>query len=71
VPAGFNNIVGIKPTLGLISTSGVVPACRSVDAVSIFAGSVGDGVAIRRIAEGFDTADPFSRPANPLDLPSG
>lgn len=69
VPAALNNIVGIKPTLGLLSTSGVVPACRTLDCVSIFSASVGDGTAVRRIAEGFDAADPFSRRASPVALP--
>ncbi len=44
VPAGLNNIVGLKPTLGLISTEGVVPACRSLDCVSIFTLSAGDAL---------------------------
>lgn len=61
VPAAFNNIVGLKPTRGWLSTSGVVPACRSLDCVSIFAGCVGDAMAVARIAQGFDAADPFSR----------
>ena len=65
VPAALNNIVGIKPTLGLLSTSGVVPACRTLDCVSIFAASVGDGTLVRQVAEGFDAADPFSRRAVP------
>lgn len=70
VPAAFNNIVGIKPTLGLLSSSGVVPACRTLDCVSIFATNVADGVAVRKIAEGFDVTDPFSRSArNPVELP--
>src|SRR6188472_3298702 len=43
VPAAFNNVVGVKPTRGLVSTSGVVPACRSLDCVSVFAGTVADG----------------------------
>jgi allophanate hydrolase len=43
VPAGFNDIVGIKPSLGLIDTAGVVPACRSLDCVSIFARTVDNG----------------------------
>jgi allophanate hydrolase len=60
VPAGFNNIVGLKPTRGLLSTRGVVPACRSLDCVSIFAGSVGEADHIMRVAEGFDAEDPFS-----------
>src|SRR6266404_768670 len=42
VPAGFNNIVGLKPTPGLLSTAGVVPACRSLDCVSVFALSCAD-----------------------------
>lgn len=44
IPAGLNNIVGLKPTLGIVSTLGVVPACRSLDCVSIFALSVGDAL---------------------------
>ncbi|WP_157218380.1 allophanate hydrolase [Flavisphingomonas formosensis] len=63
VPAAFNNIVGIKPTSGLLSSRGVVPACRSLDCVSIFTLSVDDGARIRRIAQGFDPADPYSRSA--------
>jgi len=69
VPAAFNNIVGIKPTPGLLSSSGVVPACRSLDCISVFALTVADGAEVRRIAEGFDTADPYSRHAKPGALP--
>lgn len=60
VPAAFNNIVGIKPTPGLLSAAGLVPACRSLDCVNIFSASVADGVRIRHIAEGYDPADPYS-----------
>ena len=60
VPAAFNNIVGIKPTPGLLSTAGVVPACWSLDCVSILSASVADGAQIRRVAEGFDPNDPYS-----------
>jgi allophanate hydrolase len=70
VPAAFNNLVGIKPTPGLVPNVGVVPACRSVDVVTIFAGTVGDGVAIRKVMDGYDAADPFSRVAIPAALPS-
>jgi allophanate hydrolase len=70
VPAAFNNIVGIKPTPGLLSNRGMVPACRSLDCVSIFAASVADGAIVRRSAEGFDAADPFSRHAEPVALPT-
>ena len=69
VPAAFNNLVGIKPTPGLLSNTGAVPACRSVDCITIFAATVGDGVAIRKVAEGFDATDPFSRRAKPANLP--
>lgn len=69
VPAMFNNLVGIKPTPGLVPNTGVVPACRSVDVVTVFAASVADGVAVRRMMEGVDPADPFSRPAQPAALP--
>ncbi|MDB5613551.1 MAG: putative urea amidolyase [Devosia sp.] len=70
VPAALNNLVGVKPTLGLLSTSGVVPACRTLDCVSIFAGSVGDATAVRQVAEGFDAADAFSRRSIPVSLPA-
>jgi len=70
VPAAFNNIVGIKPTPGLISNAGMVPACRSLDCVSIFAATVADGALVRQIAEGFDAHDPFSRRAVPGSLPA-
>ena len=61
VPAMFNNIVGIKPTPGRMSTRGLVPACRSLDVISIFAACVGDGIEIRRLAEGGDPHDAFSK----------
>lgn len=61
VPAAFNNLVGLKPTLGALSTRGVVPACRTLDAVSIFAGSVEDAAAIFDVSAVFDPAEPYSR----------
>ena len=60
VPAGFNNIVGFKPTPGRIGTSGVVPACRSLDCVSIFALTVADAAAVLALVEGPDPGDPYS-----------
>jgi allophanate hydrolase len=61
VPAMFNNIVGLKPSLGLISTRGIVPACRTLDCISVFALSVEDAwIALRAIA-GYDANDPYSR----------
>ena len=62
VPAAFNNIVGLKPTKGLISTSGLVPACRSLDCISIFALTAADASAVLDVAGGYDPTDPFSRP---------
>ena len=70
VPAAFNNIVGIKPTPGLLSTTGVIPACWSLDCVSILSMSVADGVRIRRLAEGFDASDPYSVHGSQKILPS-
>ena len=62
VPAAFNNIVGIKPSRGLLSTRGVVPACRSLDCVSVFALTVDDAFDALTVMAGPDTADPYSRP---------
>jgi allophanate hydrolase len=61
VPAALNNIVGLKPSLGLVSTSGVVPACRSLDCVSIFALTVEDAFAALEAVAGPDATDPYSR----------
>jgi allophanate hydrolase len=61
VPAAFNNLVGLKPTRGLLSTRGVVPACRSLDCVSIFANTCHDARVVWQSARGFDAADPYSR----------
>ncbi len=61
VPAAFNNLIGMKPTRGLLSTSGVVPACRSLDCVSIFAQTEADACAVFEVAKGFDSIDPYSR----------
>jgi allophanate hydrolase len=76
VPAAFNNIVGLKPTKGLISTAGVLPACRSQDCVSIFAATSADALAVLQVAGGFDAGDPYSRRApagavQPRALPPG
>ena len=61
VPAAFNNLVGLKPTRGLLSTSGVVPACRSLDCISIFANDAADAHRVWEVAVGFDESDPYSR----------
>ena len=65
VPAAFNNLVGVKPTRGLLSTSGVVPACRTLDCVSVFALTAADAQAVLDVATGFDPRDPYSRHARP------
>ncbi len=71
VPAGFNNIVGLKPTRGAISTAGVVPACRSLDCVSIFALTARDAWDVYQVAAGFDAADAYSRhPASSVRAPA-
>jgi allophanate hydrolase len=70
VPAGFNNIVGLKPTRGWFSTSGVVPACRTLDCVSILALTVADADSVASIMAGFDESDPYSR-LQPVTAPVG
>jgi len=70
VPAGFNNIVGLKPTRGWVSLAGVVPACRTLDCVSVFALTVADAEQAAGILGGFDPGDPYSRAA-PRPMPSG
>src|SRR5271155_4964243 len=71
VPAALNGIVGLKPSLGSLSASGVVPACRTLDTVSIFARDVADAFLIYQVAAGYDAADPYSRmfPAPVLSAP--
>ncbi|RNJ44981.1 allophanate hydrolase [Mesorhizobium erdmanii] len=61
IPAGLNNIVGLKPTVGALSTGGVVPACRTLDCVSVFALTVDDAYAVFSVAAARDAADPYSR----------
>jgi allophanate hydrolase len=72
IPAAFNELFGVKPTKGLLSTRGVVPACRSLDCVSIFARSLEDAEALLPIATSYDERDPFSRrePPSPPPLAS-
>jgi allophanate hydrolase len=62
VPAALNGVVGLKPSVGAIPTAGVVPACRSLDCVSIFASCVDDAWVAYRALAGADRADPFSKP---------
>lgn len=62
VPAAFNGLVGLKPTRGLISTIGLIPACRSLDCVSVFTRTVAEARAAFTVLAGFDHQDPYSRP---------
>ncbi|MBG0751651.1 Urea amidolyase [Pectobacterium carotovorum subsp. carotovorum PCCS1] len=69
VPAGFNNIVGLKPTKGWLSASGVVPACRLNDTISVFALTVEDAFTVAELAGGYDAADAYSR-SHPASAPA-
>ncbi|KAA3451885.1 allophanate hydrolase [Mesorhizobium sp. SARCC-RB16n] len=64
IPAGLNNIVGLKPTVGALSAAGVVPACRTLDCVSVFALTVDDAYAVFGVAAAEDPADAYSRAIN-------
>jgi allophanate hydrolase len=62
IPAAFNALVGLKPTRGVLSTRGVVPACRSLDCVSVFAKTIADAELVFELSASFDAEDSFSRP---------
>lgn len=68
VPAALNNIVGLKPTLGALSATGVIPACRSIETISIFAATVHDAHTAFQAACVYDPADAFARPVAAPDL---
>lgn len=68
VPAAFNGIVGLKPSLGALSASGVVPACRSLDTVSVFASSIGDAYEVFRTCAVYDRSDCYAKPFRPAPL---
>ncbi|MGF6770921.1 allophanate hydrolase [Paraburkholderia sp. GAS199] len=61
VPAAFHGLIGLKPTKGVLSTLGVVPACKSLDCVSIFARSVNDAQRVFDAAHGVAQNDPYAR----------
>ncbi len=65
VPAAFNQLVGLKPTRGRMSTTGLLPACRTLDCVSVFAGTCADAARVFAVARGFDAADPYARRQSP------
>lgn len=71
IPAAFNGLIGVKPTPGLFSTRGVVPACRSLDCVSLFANNLDDARLLFEVCAAYDAEDPFSRPAPALKATLG
>jgi allophanate hydrolase len=70
VPAAFNNLVGLKPTRGRWSTSGLLPACRSLDCITVLAKSLAEAVAVDRVVTADDEEDPYSRTRPPGFHPS-
>ncbi len=62
VPAAINGLIGLKPTKGRWSTTGLVPACRSLDCITVLTRSIGDAGLVDAAVAGFDAADPWSRP---------
>ena len=71
VPAALNGVVGYKPTRGLLSARGVLPACASLDCVSVFASSCDDARRVVRVAAGWDAGDAYSRRAPPAAAAAG
>ena len=65
VPAGFNNLVGLKPTPSRVSTHGVLPACRSLDCVSVFALTAGDAARVLAVIDGLRADEPAFNPHSP------
>jgi allophanate hydrolase len=68
VPAMFNKLWGVKPSRGRLSNSGLVPACKTLDCISIFALNASDSLAVLRIAEGYDVEDAYSQVTRDLPL---
>jgi allophanate hydrolase len=75
IPAAFNNLIGLKPTCGRLSPRGVVPACRTLDCVSLLTLTAEDAALVCSVAQGFDALEPYSRrasaPPRLADLASG
>ncbi len=71
VPAALNAVVGAKPSIGLLSTTGIVPACRSLDCPSVFAGSVADAARVLAVCAAYDATAPWSRRLPSPQVPSG
>jgi allophanate hydrolase len=70
VPAAFNNLIGWKPTCGRLSPAGLVPACRTIDTISVLSLTAEDAARVARIIEGFDVNEPYSRRLQPAPRPA-
>lgn len=68
VPAAFNHLVGLKPSKGRWSTRGLVPACRTIDCITVFTDRIEDAAAVDAVLAGFDPEDPYSRAAADVPL---
>ncbi|WP_425419732.1 allophanate hydrolase [Oricola indica] len=68
IPAGMNGIVGLKPSVGLLSATGMVPACRTLDTISVFAATVADAAEATAVAQAYDAADFMSRDLPPAGV---
>ena len=68
IPAAFNGVVGFKPTKGTISARGTVPACKSLDTLSIIAPSLTDARKVWYIMDQYDSLDPYAKPPLSLSL---
>ena len=68
VPAAFNHLIGMKPTKGRWSTRGLVPACRTLDCITVFTDRLVDAAAVDAVLAGFDAEDAFSRPCGNVAL---
>lgn len=69
IPAAFNKLVGLKPTVGSVSNTGVVPACKSLDVVTVFGQNCGDCISVYDVMRGFDDSDEYSL-SEPEELPA-
>lgn len=69
VPAAFNGLIGMKPSKGRWSTTGLVPACRSIDCITTFSHGLADARLIDSVLGGFDASDAFSRPLHDREAP--
>tara|TARA_R110000824_G_scaffold11746_15_gene51579 strand:+ start:9559 stop:11325 length:1767 start_codon:yes stop_codon:yes gene_type:complete len=68
VPAAFNHLVGLKPTKGRWSTHGLVPACRTIDCITVFTDNLSDARLVDDVLAGFDPLDPYSKPLTDIAL---